>query len=119
MVHCDLSSTHVVVIAATGSLGGSIAQAGGAGVTITSRTEHDEADVVSGPDANVTSIVYDPTEHSTVAALTGAGPFDHLVFAAADLSFDSMIDISDDDRRSLVDSKLLGAMRTAFTPAAR
>lgn len=116
MDHCDLTSQHVLVIGATGDLGSAIARAATATaetVTVTSRSESSATDLAAGLGDNARPLVYDPTDHGTVGNLRDAGPYDHLVFAAADLTFDSMMDISDDDLRSLVDSKLFGAMWTA------
>lgn len=116
MTHETLRDAHVLVVGGTGTLGQAIVAAAastGARVTLTSRSAETAAQTAEAHDGDLTGVAYDATDHGTVANLVGAGPYDHVVVTAADLSFDSLTDISSGDLDDLVSSKLLGTMWTA------
>lgn len=110
-----LHDTHVLVVGGTGRLGRAIAEtavAEGARVTVTSRSAEAAAALADELGPGARGVAYDLTDHETIPGLVDAGPFDHVVLTAADLTFRSLTDVSREALHALVETKLLGTMWT-------
>lgn len=117
MTDSVLDSAHVLVVGGTGTLGRAIAgnvASAGARVTLTSRDPAEAEAAAQAIDIGESAGVgFDVTDHDSIAAVTDAGPYDHVVIASADLSFAPLSEITPADLHALIDTKLVGTMWTA------
>lgn len=95
----DLTNARVLVVGASGGIGGAAADAFAAAGASVARPGRDRLDI---------------TDDASVAAFFAEGePFDHVVVAAAETKTSSVADLALADARDAMNSKFFGAYRVA------
>ncbi len=113
MFSSTLSGTQVVVVGGSSGIGKSVARqaaAAGAKVTVGSRSEQKLTQTATEINGIATGVVDVTDENSVRAFFERVGSLDHLVVCPGDMATGSVYDMSLDDVRRCLDTKIVGQM---------